>query len=836
MSNNSFIRKYWKQIDLHSHTLRGIDCTGKSDSGNYNHKCFLENLKKFGTQLQAITNHNTLYLEDHIKHAIICSMVGVSYIPGVEIDVKLKDSSKPFHCVFLLGPSNDICEFSRRLNSKTQQKQISHQVYFDEEELSDIFAEMHFIYVVHAVKTKGLAESQESADSDKYNINWVCNAIKNALAEPILFENTKPKHVHSFANRFKEFTEREDVLKIVSQQVTTSDYHFDNDMERYNAWVNREKYAICAEPTFEGLELSIRHYENRFQLVEQIVEPPTFVENIRFIKQDNKKLRVSGEIECSPYFNVIIGNSGSGKTLLLNEIYRSINNNYGNLNAVLTEDSKSKYESDSVYSDYIGKNKNLLESVFYKRIKPVAVEIDKIYKKMLDAHNPIEIARLFNISLPNVVNLVFQNYKTRIIEYENLLSFSDNYLKRGEEALNSIRSNTTFINSNDSDNKVLLLSRVLFDETNLNKYTSLYNQTNKIIEGKSFIDNWLKDASKIIPENINEINTLNNAFKTIIEFLNIKRKLFKRSVAKERFNKRFIEIYNTSADSINKVIGSKQVAVDRAKSTVREQTIILRDSIKNVIKNNLLFSTFDLRYPFEKIEQASKENQSNKYARISVNYSDHDKKLCSRNLDLQKIIYTNSNILKIKSALGNREFDLKLDSDVKSVIDNLRAKGVVFSSVLNETIPFVTELFDNQEWKSIQNINPGNLAKDYMTYYFNNVLETIRPNVVFVDQPENDVDKSFISTVLAHFISNSKMGVQFFITSHEPILGVNADSNLIIEAFRFDDGPIGYRSKSFESKSIGSEESGKEIAARILDGGKTNVIKRNQIYGGSIDD
>ena len=35
-------------------------------------------------------------------------------------------------------------------------------------------------------------------------------------------------------------------------------------------------------------------------------------------------LKINGEIECSPYFNVIIGNSGSGKTLLLNEICKLI--------------------------------------------------------------------------------------------------------------------------------------------------------------------------------------------------------------------------------------------------------------------------------------------------------------------------------------------------------------------------------------------------------------------------------------------------------------------------------------------------------------------------------
>ena len=833
----TFIRKYWKQIDLHSHTLRGVSCDGKSDSANYSHKTFLKNLKEFGTQLQAVTNHNTLHLEDHIKHAIICNLVGISYIPGVEIDVKLKDGSKPFHCVFLLGPNNDICSFSKKLNEKTLEKQLIHSVYYDEEELSDIFTNMHFIYVVHAVKPKGLAESEDTIELDKDNINWVCQAIKNALAEPILFENTRPKYVHSFANRFREFSNREDIIRIASQQVTTSDYKFDGDKTRHDSWIAREKYAICSEPTFEGLELSIRHYKSRFQLVSQIVEPPTFIEKIVFSNIDNQRLKINGEIECSPYFNVIIGNSGSGKTLLLNEIYRSVNNNSANLNAVITKETKLKDESESVYGEYIGKNTKILQTSFYKNIKPVAVEIDKIYKKMLDANNPTEIASLFNVGLPTSANLIIQKYQTEIVKSENLLSEINNYCKQGTESFSSIKSNIAFIGNNDTGSNSFVLSREVFDDTILDSLNKSYSHINALIEDKDKIDDWIKAIFKFLPEKTDDINELNKRIDNLVQLLKIKRKNLDIKIKIQKMNKRFVDIYNLSADSVNKIIGNKQVVVDKARSTIKEQTNRLRECVKSILTNEFLFSSLNLSYPFEEIERNILENQNNEYARISVNYKEEDKVFDSVKPESQHIISINSNLTKIRS-LFKQDKELRFDNsnDVKTIVQKLKKENINLSRLLNTSIPFAIELYDNNTWKNAQNINPGNLAKNYMTYYFKNVLDTKRPNVVFIDQPENDVDKSFISTVLANFISNNKNGVQFFITSHEPILGVNADSNYIIEAFRYNDGPIGYSGKSFESRSSNNQESGKDVASRILDGGKENVIQRNQIYGGSIDD
>lgn len=837
MPNSDFIRKYWTQIDLHSHTLHGVDCKGSSDSANYSHANYLNAIKSFGTQLQAVTNHNTFYIEDHVKHAILCDLAGIGYIPGVEIDIQLKDKSRPFHCVFLLGPKNDICKFSNYLNSETNNKRTTGKVYYNEDEISSIFAGMHFIYVVHGVKKKGLAENQESLPLDRENIDWVCQAIKNASAEPVLFENTSPHNVYAFANRFREFTDRLDLIEITEQQVTSSDYKFDNDVGRLNAWKAREKFAICAEATYEGLELSIRHYKNRFQLVSEIVEPVSFIESFSFSKRSDNRFNVDGAINCSPYFNVIIGNSGSGKTLLLNELYRSVA--YKNLNAVLTTENKKKTNngSVSVYEGFIGKNKTLLAPKVYGG-KPVAIEVDKIYKLLLDAEEPTEIASMFGVSIPPDVNTVLLKYQEKVNDYENTIKGIDIEKAEGEKALDTIYSNFLFIENNAVEKTSFLLKRVVFDDTVLKKFNSRLNSINQLRQDKEKVDDWINRVKNILPDNQTTlIDDFVLKYKEILNALDDQSRAVKKEIAWLNIDYRIINHYNNSLEEISGKVSNKQTEVDKASSTIAEQSNAFRECIKNNILLELKTKTVNLSYPFNEIREKTESSQTNSHARVYVEYLDSDKTISKNNYMDNRLIETGGNLTKIKNAVNKQTYNLDNSDDVKSFINELHTQGLSFLDLLSKEIPFITQIKDEGVWKNAIDINPGNLAKNYMSFYFQQIIDVNRPNVVFIDQPENDVDKSFISEVLASFISKHKKSVQFFITSHEPILGVNADSNLIIEAYRNSGGAISYRAKKFEYVSSGNvDESGVQVASRILDGGKNNVIKRNQIYGGSIDD
>ena len=713
------------------------------------------------------------------------------------------------------------------------------EVFYTENEISDIFSDMHFIYVVHGIKAKGLAESEKTLPLDRENIDWVCKAIKNASAEPILFENNRPQNIHVFANRFKEFTERLDLIEITKQQTTASDYKFDNDITRLNMWKNREKFAICAEPTYEGLELSIRHYKNRFQLVSEIVEPVSFIESFDFIKRSDKKFVIEGTINCSPYFNVIIGNSGSGKTLLLNELYRSVKTPPQNLDAVLIKDSGKRTNNGaiSIYEGYIGKGKTLLRSKIYGG-KPIVVEIDKIYKTLLSAEDPTEIASLFNVSLPTDVNSVLLKYQEKLNNYESLTNNIDINRSNGEKSLDAILSNHLFILNNSVEKSSFLLKRMVFDDTILKKNNGKISKINHLKQEKYVVDNWINEVKEALPNAKKELmNAFLLQYNEILAELDAQANLIELELKKNKVDYSLINHYNNAIEEVSKIVSNKQAEVEKADATIVEQSNTLKECVKNCILFELKCESMDLSYPFSEIKEKAESSQSNNQARIVVDYLGDDIRFSEEKLSNSRLFDTEGKQTKIKKAIGKTAFNLSKSADVKNLTMKLHKNGLSLMNMLVIEIPYITQIKDDGIWKNATDINPGNLAKNYMSYYFQSIIDTARPNVVFIDQPENDVDKTFISDVLASFISDHKKSVQFFITSHEPILGVNADSNMIIEAYRNSGGAISYRAKSFEHVSNNdSDESGVMVASRILDGGKNNVIKRNQIYGGSIDD
>ena len=78
---------------------------------------------------------------------------------------------------------------------------------------------------------------------------------------------------------------------------------------------------------------------------------------------------------------------------------------------------------------------------------------------------------------------------------------------------------------------------------------------------------------------------------------------------------------------------------------------------------------------------------------------------------------------------------------------------------------------------------------------------------------------------------------QFIITTHDPILAINSDVNQIILSELNDKNQITYSSIKLEEVNRKDlSYYGSNIVSEILDGGKSNVTLRYQIYGGELND
>jgi DNA repair ATPase RecN len=105
--------------------------------------------------------------------------------------------------------------------------------------------------------------------------------------------------------------------------------------------------------------------------------------------------------------------------------------------------------------------------------------------------------------------------------------------------------------------------------------------------------------------------------------------------------------------------------------------------------------------------------------------------------------------------------------------------------------------------------------------------------VILYDQPDNNLEKTFILETLGRKLADLKRTYQVIITTHEPLLVVNSDSNSIIRAEN--NSVAGVNKIKFDNLTmydIGDKIAAIEKIAKLIDGSHAAIKKRNQIYGG----
>ena len=127
-----------------------------------------------------------------------------------------------------------------------------------------------------------------------------------------------------------------------------------------------------------------------------------------------------------------------------------------------------------------------------------------------------------------------------------------------------------------------------------------------------------------------------------------------------------------------------------------------------------------------------------------------------------------NNKTKLKS-LNNKTIDFTNDNSLKEFIKSLREHDLNLNDLIKNEPSLKLELNVNGDWKSATEVNQGTIAKVSMEYYFNSIINSERPDIIFIDQPENDVDKEFLTQTLANFLKNKKTTAQIFITTHDAI-------------------------------------------------------------------
>ena len=122
--------------------------------------------------------------------------------------------------------------------------------------------------------------------------------------------------------------------------------------------------------------------------------------------------------------------------------------------------------------------------------------------------------------------------------------------------------------------------------------------------------------------------------------------------------------------------------------------------------------------------------------------------------------------------------------------------------------------------KSITKLSFGQQGTIYLRLQ---IAANMFSETIIYDQPEDDLDNSFITSELISIFKTIKQYRQIIIVSHNANLVVNSDSEQVIIA-QNEDGQLKYKSGSLEDPDINNE------VCQILEGGKFAFEKRERKY------
>lgn len=293
----------------------------------------------------------------------------------------------------------------------------------------------------------------------------------------------------------------------------------------------------------------------------------------------------------------------------------------------------------------------------------------------------------------------------------------------------------------------------------------------------------------------------------------------------------------------NKSTGKAGEEVVKAKQEISNNLVSIVNLIKESIEINqvLIVPTIDFDLLLKYLEKGILESD---IARIKIKPKDF---VCKKDMlkeFFSNNISTNKTNTKIGLSMFNLDsFNIGEQETLSEILDVFVELDYIRKIELNINYETFFDLdieleLENNNYKSVTQMSAGQIGKIYFKKIIKRDINKDKVNVVFFDQPENNLEKYFILNDLSTLLNELKQKLQIIITTHEPLLVINADSNNIILA-KNDKNISGANDILYENVSlIESDDKMDSIntISKLIDGSINAVSKRNEIYGGIISE
>ena len=632
----------------------------------------------------------------------------------------------------------------------------------------------------------------------------------------------------------------------------SSDAHKLDDIGTKFTWIK-------ADTTFEGLKQII--YEPKERVSVQKLEPDNNKKQsmiIDCIEYSNKKGNME-KVLFNQNLNSLIGIRGSGKSNLLKNIVKHSdsgeleNRKLSDKEELLpldnfkitwcgdfsdTDDRKilfipQKYLGNKVYEE--GKNNSESIHEFITGL----LRGNTIFRNAQENIEKIKLQQSKNIS-GMVADLLSIQEKIKELEkdikkypkkeyLEKEIKEKKNNLKKERESINisnselkdyqkDIKKKTEIKNKvkqHEKDSElynILSESDVLDMENIFSRYEFSENEKEKI---NSHTKKGIDDSKKFIENRKIEIDAKISEYKEKIKKIDIKINPIKKKLEKREDIKKLdedIEKDNNGLIKLNLLIERK-----REKELEEEE---IKDNIKDVYGKTI-----------ENIKNISK----------SINFPD------IKNVKIKSELVFNNNSFSSNFLEKLFENDVEEYREI-NIEDAVEKIGEIFDKLISgsedqkkkirvkkahTTKNYMVDLFDfqyyildylkniqNEDGEYLENMSAGQKMITLLTLIFS-FDDNEYP--VLIDQPEDDLDSTTISTIVCNFIRNQKKNRQIIIATHNANLVIGSDSEEVLIANN-KKGIFNYQTGSIENPKVN------EKIVEILEGGEEAIKKRRERY------
>lgn len=833
----------WRIWDLHFHTPASYDYKCK----NITNEDIIDILASNNVSVVAITDHHIIDVNKIKQLQSLGAKKNIVVLPGIEFCSEL-GGSESVHFIAIFSESADIATIWTKLQGQCNLTAADKQKKGEERICCEFVKTCNHIIDLGGIITIHAGKKSNTIESIKNNLLVKQELKQNLLStfRPIL-DIGKPED---------EFDYKEYVFPEIGFSlpiILCSDNHNIKD------YSTKEKTWIKSDPTFDGLKQIIYEPDGRVKIQENNpifdIEKSPFTQ-IKIPKQtqvfsdDNDVFFAPTELPLNSGLVSIIGGRGAGKSVLINYLAAAFCKNPKSGNYNLETDiviSRQASINESAKGFKVSESPNVpFMYITQSQIKDLVQDKSRFSKNILET---IGVSNDYSISLDYV-----QKAEDAINEYFRIIKIINFNNTTAEEKENYIRKEikrySEFIANITSEQ----------NRTRLEGYKNKIDKLHKFQDFKNKLQQFSLSIAQFAQDSNEQITKWNHQFecwqinippvdvqsqiKYIQDVFLPKVDAESRKTQKEIDDTKneFKDYKGDLSTLLSNVSGyQNQISeLDKQLNIISQEKIkynkVTTDLFKNLgndIRNSIeaYSSLIEKQWKTFKGEDGDKKKElldiilkEDLDVKVSINFdTTHMYELLLDKLDRRS--YNEDKLRKLLNIETIDDFynfiSQKTDNNIfnKEIRDDLR--GRVLELFFKKYTSFISHNVNvTLNGKPINKLSYGQQGTIYLRLQ---IAANLYSETIIYDQPEDDLDNSFITSELISIFKKIKQYRQVIIVSHNANLVVNADSEQVIIA-RNDDGVLSYVSGALEDPDIN------KAVCQILEGGKNAFEKREQKY------